>query len=79
MKLENVSYEIKHNNEDFFFPLSLNTLYNGEVIASESFKDLEEIMDKIKETDEELKKSSNENYVLDQSELDDLEDGLDYE
>lgn len=79
MNLENVSYEIKHNNEDFFFPLSLNTLCNGEVVASESFKNLEEIMDKIKETDEELKKFSNENYVLDQSEIDDLEDGLDYE
>ena len=78
MNLEKVSYEIKHNNDDFFFPLSLNTLYNGEVISSESFKGFEEIMDKIKETDAELKKSSNENYVLDQSEFEDLEDGLDY-
>lgn len=51
MDIQRISYEIRHNSEDYFFPLMLETKVDGKVVSSESFQTMEEIFQKVKEQD----------------------------
>ena len=46
---QEIIYEIKHNNEDFFLPLLLDVKIDGKLLTSESFSTIEEIAKKIEE------------------------------
>lgn len=51
MDIQRVSYEIHHNSEDYFFPLTLETKIDGEPVTTESFQTMKEILQKMQEQD----------------------------
>ena len=58
MEKTRISYEVHHNEEDYFLPFLLETKIDGKVVSSESFQTLEEIFQKVKEQDERTEKET---------------------
>ena len=61
---QEIIYEIKHNDEDFFLPLLLDVKRDGKLLTSESFSTIDEIAEKIKELELILQAKEDEEQIL---------------
>lgn len=61
---QEIIYEIKHNNEDFFLPLLLDVKKDGKLLTSESFSTIDEITKKIEELELIFQTKEEEEQIL---------------
>ena len=54
--MKNISYQIKYNPVDFFYPITVKALHDGREIITEFVNDLNEAFDCIKDMEKDLSK-----------------------
>lgn len=57
MEKSRVSYKIEHNNEDYFFPITVKTLHDDNVVFTDFAETIDEACKVIKERESSLKDS----------------------
>ena len=65
MEKSRVTYQIEHNTEDFYFPITVKTLYDGNVVFTDFATTIEEAGKRMSERESNLKDDISEEKGID--------------